>query len=407
MIPIAMLKDSFKFALGSIRHRRLRSWLTIIGIFIGIAAVISLISISQGMQEAIKSQFERMGTNKLIIMPGGGGMMGAMGGSTTGTLTNHDIDLIKQVRGVESVAGMLFKMAKVSFDDEVKYTFIIGLPTDPESAWVMENYKVEGRYLKEYDRYKVVVGYLFSEARFFKKEVRLGGRLYIEDQIFKVVGMVEELGNRYDDSQVYIPMDVARQLLNEPTEIGMIYAKVREGYDPSTVADRIEEAMRDDRDQKPGEEDFGVQTSEQLMQQIGIVLGIIQLVLVGIAGISLMVGGVGIMNTMYTSVLERTREIGIMKAIGAKNHDIITIFLIEAGTFGLIGGIVGCALGIALAKGVEIYASYAGFQMLKASVTPWLIILGLALAFVIGCLSGILPARTAARLKPVDALRYE
>jgi len=130
-------------------------------------------------------------------------------------------------------------------------------------------------------------------------------------------------------------------------------------------------------------------------------------VLIGIATISLLVGGIGIMNTMYTAVLERTREIGIMKAVGAKNQDIMLIFLLESGTLGLIGGTIGVVLGIGLAKGVEIMAEYGGFGLLKASMSPSLILGALAFSFVVGSISGLLPARRASQLQPVEALRYE
>jgi putative ABC transport system permease protein len=400
-----MISDYLSFVLKYIGQRRLRSWLTVIGIFIGIAAVISLISISQGMQEAISGQFQMLGTDKIIIMPGGGGGFGSMSGSSTGKLTDSDLDLIGKVRGVEDTAGMTYKQAKVSAGNEVKYTFVIGLPA--KADWVIGNLEINGRVFKEGDRYKAVVGDTLVQGGFFKKEIKSGSSIEIENQAFKVVGSVQKIGNRQDDSQIYIPFDTARDLFNEPDEIGMIYAKVQEGFDPTTVADRIESEMRDDRDLKKGEEDFSVQTAAQLADTMKNILGIIQTILVGIAGISLLVGGVGIMNTMYTSVLERTRDIGIMKAIGARNSDVLTIFLIESGLFGLTGGVIGCILGLGIAKGVEIYANYAGYSMLKASINPWLVLLGLGLAFGIGCLSGVLPAIQASKLKPADALRYE
>jgi len=400
-----MISDYLTFVLKYIRQRQLRSWLTVIGIFIGIAAVVSLISISQGMQEAISGQFNLLGTDKIMIMPGGGGGMMAMSGFSTGTLTDHDMDLIKKIRGAEDVAGMVYKQAKVSAGNEIKYTFIIGLPADAD--WVIGDLEIDGRVFKEGDRYKAVVGYLLPQGGLFEKEVKLGSSIEIEDQVFKVVGSVQKIGSKTDDTQIYIPLETARVLFNEPEEMGMIYVKVQEGFDPTTVADKIESEMRADRDLKKGEEDFSVQTAAQLADTMKNILGIIQTILVGIAGISLLVGGVGIMNTMYTSVLERTRDIGVMKAIGARNSDVLTIFLIESGVFGLTGGAVGCALGLGIAKGVEIYANYAGYAMLKASITPWLVLLGLGLAFGIGCLSGVLPAIQASKLKPADALRYE
>jgi len=401
-----MISDYFAFVIKYISQRRLRSWLTVIGIFIGIAAVVSLISISQGMQDAIQSQFEQLGTDKIIIMPGGGGMAGALSsGFTAGGLTDHDIDIIKKVRGVDAVSGMIYKQATIKFGREIKYTSVIG--ADPSAEWVFASFNVDGQRLKTGDRYKADIGYRFTTAQVFTKEVKIGSQLDINGQAFKVIGTVQEIGNRQDDSQIYIPIETARTVFNESNQVDMIYARVRNGYDPADVAKDIEDAMRKDRDLKKGEEDFSVQTTEQIASAVQNILGIIQAILVGIAGISLLVGGVGIMNTMYTSVLERTRDIGIMKAIGARNSNIMTIFLIESGFFGLIGGTVGCIFGLAIAKGVEIYAEFAGYPMLKASLSPWLVLLGLGLAFGIGCASGLLPAMQAAKLKPADSLRYE
>ena len=402
-----MISDYFAFVIKYISQRRLRSWLTVIGILIGIAAVVSLISISQGMQEAIQSQFEQLGTDKIIIMPGGGGMAGAFsgGGSSTSGLTDHDISVIKRVRGVDAVSGMIYKQATIKFGREIKYTSVIG--ADPAAEWVFSSFNVDGQRLKTGDRYKADIGYRFTTAQVFTKEVKMGSQLDINGQAFKVIGTVQEIGNRQDDSQIYIPIETARTLFNESNQVDMIYARVRKGYDPATVAKDIEAAMRKDRNLKKGEEDFSVQTTEQIAGAVQNILGIIQAILVGIAGISLLVGGVGIMNTMYTSVLERTRDIGIMKAIGARNSNILTIFLIESGLFGLIGGTAGCIFGLSIAKGVEIYAQFAGYSILKASMNPWLVLLGLGLAFGIGCASGILPAMQAAKLKPADALRYE
>jgi putative ABC transport system permease protein len=165
--------------------------------------------------------------------------------------------------------------------------------------------------------------------------------------------------------------------------------------------------MRKDRDLKRGNEDFNVQTFEQVLETFSVILGIVQLVVVGIATISLVVGGIGIMNTMYTSVLERTRQIGVMKAIGAKDSHILLIFLFEAGIIGLFGGTVGVILGTIAGKTVETAASIAGYSMLRVALTLKIALTGLLFAFFVGVLSGIAPARQASKLNPVEALRYE
>ena len=399
-----MIQNFALIALANIKHRKLRSFLTVIAIVIGIAAVISLISVSQGMQEAITGQFEKLGTNLIIVMPGGGGGFTSLAGFSANKLTDHDIDVIERVRGVEKTGGMVYSISKIEFGGETKYTFVIGM--DPEEDWIFEKFDVEGRRPEKGDTYKAVVGYRLASGQFFRREVRLGSRVEIQDKSFDVVGIVEEVGTKTDDEQVYIPLEIARELLNA-SQYDAIYVRVREGYSPSEVADEIRKDMRRDRDEKIGEEDFSVQSSEQLMQMMTNILGIVQVLLIGIAGISLLVGGIGIMNTMYTAVLERTREIGILKAIGARNSNVLTIFLLESGIIGLVGGVFGTLLGIGLAKIVEIVGSEMGFGLLKVSASPWLMLLGLTFAFIIGCASGVMPARRAAKLQPADALRYE
>jgi putative ABC transport system permease protein len=401
-----MIKDFFKFAINSVEHRKLRSWLTILGIVIGVAAVISLISISQGMQKAIEDQLGVLGTDSIIIMPGGG-FMSAGGGTTTAKLTDHDISLISGVSGVDRAFGMIYASARVSFKDETKTMSIIGMPTDPDSQWFIEKFEIQGRYQRETDRYDAVIGASYPKGDIFKKELKLGNNFKIENQTFKVVGILEEIGNRQDDSQIYIPLTIAQDIFNESDNYGLIYAQIKPSSNVTKVAESIKKEMRKDRDEKKGEEDFIVQTSEQLASTIGSILGIIGTILIGIASIALLVGSVGIMNTMYTSVLERTREIGIMKAVGAKNSDVMLIFLVESGFLGLIGGIIGVLLGIGMAKGAEMYAVYAGFPMLKAYITPQLIAAGLIFSFTMGAIAGFLPARQASKMKPADALRYE
>ena len=188
----------------------------------------------------------------------------------------------------------------------------------------------------------------------------------------------------------------------------MIIAKLKTGEEPSKVAENIEEDLRKYRNEEEGSENFQVSTSEELMASFAMILGVVQAVIVGIAAISLLVGAVGIMNTMYTSVVERTKEIGLMKAVGARNSDITLVFLFESGLLGLAGGVLGVLLGATFGKIAEIMAQQAlGSNTFAAAITPTLVLGALAFAFVIGTISGVLPARQASTLKPADALRYE
>jgi len=408
-----MLKDYIIYILRNFSHRKVRGWLTIIGILIGVAAVIALISVTQGMQTAINEQFSRLGTNKLMVTAGGGeGVMGMMGTAFAAKpLTKDDLETVKKSSGVDIATELMAKMGSIKFGDQTKYTFVIGMPVD-ETAKVfkdMQGFEAEvGRQLKDGDKYSANIGYLIGQPKgFFDKAVKSGNKIAIEGYEFKVVGIIKKLGNRGDDTQIYIPIDVAREVYNEQNKIDYIYVQTKPGVNVNDVAEEIKKDLRRFRDEKKGEETFQVQTFEQLIAQVNTILNIVGIVLVAISAISLVVGGVGIMNSMYTSVLERTHEIGVMKAIGARNSHILAIFMIESGLYGLVGGVVGVALGLGMAKAAEIAAISQGVDMFRASITPGLILGGLAFSFLIGCASGTAPARAAARMKPVDALRYE
>ena len=403
-----MMEDYVKTAYRDIKNRKKRSWLTMIGIIIGIAAVVSLISLGQGLKDGMNAEFEKMGADIIMIMPGSGfESMGSAGSS----LTKDDIEVIRKVRGVNVAGGMITKIAKVEYGNEMKYSWVTGLALDESKEIIdnMDSFNIEsGRDLKSGDTYKTIIGNSVASGDFFKTKVRAGDYVMINGKKFRVVGTLERIGNPDDDQAMMIPLETARDLFDEPDNLMVIMANIKPGFEASDVAENIKKAMRKDRDQKKGEEDFSVQTAEQLKETVTSILNLVQAVLIGIAGISLLVGGIGIMNTMYTSVIERTRDIGVMKAIGARNINIMWIFLIESGIIGLVGGAIGCAIGISISKSIEYMSSaQLGVDYLKASVAPELIFGALAFSFFVGMLSGTLPAVRAARLKPTDALRYE
>ncbi len=403
-----MIKDYFNFAFKSFKARKVRTYLTMLGIFIGVAAVVSLISIGQGLQGALTSTFESMGTDKIFVIPGLN-----FGMPTTGVteMDDDDVEVIEKTEGVEKTSSFIFRLIKVKYKEEVKYVWVNGLPVDRESLELIESIQtfnvVEGRDFKSGDKHKAIIGSMYAEGDVFSKGLRVRDKLEIEGKEFKIIGIMDPIGNPQDDSQVLIPIDAAREIFNEPNKVDYIMVKAKAGYDVEQVAEDIKKNLREHRDLDEGEEDFTVQASSQLIGSFGTVFKIVTIFLVGIACISLFVGGIGIMNTMYTSILERTNEIGVMKAIGAKNSNILLIFLIESGILGLVGGGVGVLLGVGLAELVEFSAASANLSLLKASF-PWYLVIGaLLFSFIIGVMSGVLPARAASKLKPVDALRYE
>jgi putative ABC transport system permease protein len=404
------MKDYFFLAFNNLKRRRLRSWLTMIGIFIGIAAVISLISLGQGLKDTISEQFEMMGANKLIVMPGSeDGLMGGM--ASADKLTQRDLEVIRKVKGVELATEVIYGSTLIGFKGEVKPSFVIGITTDDSSKILsdMEGFQIEkGRELESGDRYSVNIGYLIAQGDFFSKEVGLKDRISVKGQELRVTGIMEKIGNPQDDSQIYIPIETARELFEKEEEIDVVYVQAKKGFEPADVAEDIEKDLRKLRDEKEGEETFSVQTFEQILENFSDIFDVVQAVLVGIAAISLLVGGVGIMNTMYTSVLERTKEIGTMKAVGAKNSDILKIFLFESGLLGFVGGAIGIGIGIGLSKTAEYVATnFLGTDLLRASTSTGLILGALAFSFCIGTLSGVLPAMQAAKLRPAEALRHE
>ncbi|MEA3514285.1 MAG: ABC transporter permease [Nanoarchaeota archaeon] len=404
-----MIKDFFNHGWTNIRKRKLRSWLTMIGIFIGIAAVVSLISLGQGLQKYMDDEFEKLGRDKIMIMPKGAFGPMAEGAST---FTDKDIKAIKKVVGITDVTGMSYKFAKLEFNDVVRYYLAIGVPTDEQRTLFDElflSYDIEfGRNIKKGDKYKVVLGHYYYDRELFEKNVNLRDTIKVNDIEFKTVGFYEIIGNPGDDQQIYIPQDTLEEIYDIEDEYNMLIAKTSSAITPLKGAEKIEKALRKSRDVEEGQEDFSVQTTEELLETYNVILNIVNLVLIGIAAISLLVGGIGIMNTMYTAVIERTKEIGIMKAIGAKNSSIMTLFVIESGILGALGGAIGVAIGMAFSKSVEVIATAVLQTTLLQAYFPWYLIVGsLAFAFVVGTISGLLPARQAAHLKPVDALRYE
>jgi len=386
----------------------MRTWLTMIGIFIGITAVVSLISLGQGMQTSINAEFEKIGKNRIMITPGSGQFGPGGDKMFAGTMTEDDLKVVRKVKGVDIATATISKSGKVKFKDEVDFMSVWGYDTDQDAKALTERTAFldieEGRQLKKGDKYKAVIGHSIAYDN-FDKDVRIGDKLIIQDVEFKVVGIQKKAGTGVHDSLARIPIDIAREIFDEPEEISTVFALTELAAEPSKVAENIKKDLRRHRNVKEGDEDFSVQTAEQMIAQLNTILGVVTIFVVGIAAISLIVGGIGIMNTMYTTVLERTKEIGIMKSIGAKNSSVLLIFLFESGILGLAGGIVGVLLGLGIAKIGEIIAQQLGADIFHASFSPWLIFGSLAFAYFVGTLSGILPARQASKMNPVDALR--
>lgn len=400
-----MIRDYLLISIKGIRHRKLRAVLTILGIIIGIAAIVSLVSVSQGLESSISGQFEKMGSNRLFLTAKGSSLF-----SPETRLTQNDMDFLAKLPYFKWVNGFLYESAVVEFGREKKVAYIMGGPTkDLDKIWGDYDFNVEkGRMFSDNEKYSVVVGSLV-ENDMFDKKINVNNNIKIKNKDFKVIGILKSLGNPEDDNILYIPLESAREVFDKPKAVGYIDLVINPGFEVDDVAEKTGEELARFRGQKSRDKrewNFEIITPTQLLGQLGNVLLIVQVVLIGIASISLIVGSIGIMNSMFTSVMERTADIGIMKSVGAKRRDIMALFLVESGFLGLLGGVLGVALGMIIAKGVEIGAASAGFTILKVDVSPQLMLAGITIAVVISLIAGGIPASKASKMNAVDALRY-
>jgi len=416
------LKKSFQLALNIFFHSKLRSWLTIIGIVIGIGAVVAIVSISQGAQQQLEERLGSLGADILTISPGmqrargfGFGGEERSGGtitsSATKNLTARDIIVIKSIPNVKYVMGQVSGEADVVYlSKTAKNQRVSGVDI---SVWkdITTEKLSSGRFLTSGDIYSVVIGNRIATT-LFEKEVPINSKIIIEGKSFKVVGILQE------GSAIYMPITIARTILEDvgKEEFNSISVKIEDvDLANQTVTDITKKLMLSRGILQEKNRDFTVTNPAAMQETIQAMMSTMTLFLGAIAAISLIVGGIGIANTMFTSVLEKTRDIGIMKAIGAKNKNILLIFLLNSGLIGLVGGTGGVILGfftssvISSLGGIQTAGNRGPMGFLGGSsvVSMPLIIGALLFSVLIGMIAGAIPAYRASRLNPVDALRYE
>jgi len=396
------MNDYFKFAIKSIKNRRTRSILTVLGIIISITAIVALILLGDGLKGTINEQFESMGTNMIYVMP-----PGMMSGNvpTTELLSIDDVDYLESTPYFEYVTPMAYKPAeKIQYKNMGAYITLSAIPfenlDERMGDWDWE--LMSGEMPGEKQTNGVIIGYSIWEDTFDKK-IHVNTNILIGVEKFRVVGIMAKLGNQQDDNSIIMSFDKYREVYDQPRKVDAITLEVKKGFDVNAVADKIEFQL----ERRRGDENFEVVTMDQVIEQVNQVLGGITFLLSAIGFISLIVGAIGIMNSMFTNVLERTNEIGIMKSIGAQNKDILKIFLIESGLLGLIGGVIGAVSGQILTFYVADIINASGFLPINISINYSVLIGMIIFAICIGLLSGYLPAKRASSLKPVDALRYD
>jgi putative ABC transport system permease protein len=394
--------DTTIHALKNLRREGIRTFLTLIGVIIGIAAIVALLSVGQGLNQAVATQLSQLGSNTVYVIPGNpfsGGSFSKI------NITQSDLDKIKSISNVTDVIPMYMTPVNVTFGKDNYGATALGI--DPVEGKVFVDlgyYEVtDGQWLSKGDSSTILIGdKLATDA--FEKEINIRKILLLNGQQFKVGGIITQKiqGSEVGSSNlIMMSVDAIKKL--DPT-IGPAETWIRtsSASDVTGVADKLKTYF----DRKYGEKSVYVISSDQLLDQVNSIFGLITLFLVGIGSISIIVGGVGIMNAMVTSVVERTKEIGIMKALGASDFRVLAIFVLEAGFIGMIGGIIGIIIGYGLSILVAIIGAQSGFP-LEAAIN-WEITLGtLAFSMILGMVAGAIPAYRAARMDPIEALRFE
>jgi putative ABC transport system permease protein len=413
------LFESLAIAIRSLLANKLRSALTMLGIIIGVGAVIALMSVGRGAQAAITSTFEKMGTNVLYVMSTSveeGGMMAIQYGTMTPTLTLDDAKALEGVPSVTAIASVNENYVEVTAGGESKVAIIHGATPEYQQVY---NYSVaSGQFFSNRDiasrNTVVVLGSKVAED-LFGDDDPVGQMVKIKGKRFTVVGVFEPkggaiMGVSLDDVVVTPITTFQTRLFTQQTTRGedavqTVALQVASADAIDDVTAEVETILRHRHRIAAGEkDDFAVVSMEQMLGMFQQVLGIFTIVLGAIASVSLLVGGIGIMNIMLVSVTERTREIGVRKAVGAKRRDILIQFLLEAAMLSLVSG----GIGIVGGGGLSFLISKLEISgiTIHSVVSPDIVILAVSVSVFIGVASGIYPAMRAARLNPIDALRY-
>ena len=399
----------FVFAFRNLRKKGIRSWLTLLGIFIGVLAVVSLITLGSALKVAITSQFGA-GSTEVITVQAGGLQYGPPGSQVTKPLTVSDAEAISKLPSVEFAIGRNIVTGKLEYNNilGIGSAYSISEGYEREVYEILDDVKPEyGRLLKNGDYKKVVLGNNFydGDTNGFGRDIVPGKKVLINDIEFEVVGILKKKGSFIYDWTVFMYDNDLKQIDNYGDNVDLISVKVRDKDLIEKVQEDIEKLMRQRRNVDAGEEDFSVTTPASSLETVNSVLGAIQAFIIIIASISILVGSIGIVNTMSTSVIERKKEIGIMKAIGSRNSQVFLQFFVESGFLGLIGGTIGALFGILVGyAGTFGINSWLGTEI-QPTISLALIFFTLLGSFFIGAIAGIIPAMHAAKQNPVDALR--
>jgi len=403
-----MFRDNVKLAIKNLRNRFSRSLLTLLGISIGIMAIISLLALGEGMQQAITGELSSL--SDVVIVSTGGDVFSAFGGggSTGEYFTQRDIAVIERLQGVKDVSTQLSGYAVAEYNGKKTIVSLTGMEIGVMRLQYASQNLDAGEFLNEGDQNKIMIGYSIAHDT-FDADISVGGRIKINGEKFFVSGIFgkQGFGGVSSDSNLLMSTRDFQKLTGQ-SNISLIYLRVENVNDAESIASTIQNAINENH----GRKDFATATTmTSILETVQSITGLLQVVLVGIASIALVVASIGIMNTMLTSVMERTREIGIMKAIGATNLDIMSIFIFEGMLLSSVGGIIGIILGVFGSQGLTLILNNVMTMGPSMNLTPIItissVVLAVTVSLIVGVLSSLYPAWKAARMSPIEAVRYE
>lgn len=412
------INKCFKHAFNMVLHSKLRSWLTITGIVIGVAAVIAIVSIGAGMQQSMNAQLNALGGDIVTISPGferggGGGFDrgGGGGGGSSGpqavtkeiVLARSDLQALKGIPDIALIDTNIRGSVDIYYLGKKGKVSVTGVDQSIWSQITLTKIKT-GRMLDAADQNVIVVGGRLA-ATYFDQPLGINKMVMINGSAFRVVGILDDQGN-----SVYMPIQMAYQVIPEKTNgiYDTFVVKIKDENQLDATIIKIQDKLMTARHVTAKKMDFSVSSRKEMQQTRADTMNSMNTFLLAIAAVSLIVGSIGIANTMFTSVLEKTKEIGIMKAIGARNGDILFIFLFNAAFIGLVGGILGIILGTILSGYMPVLMGGLPLGRGGAAIVTFnSIAMALSVSVTVGILAGIIPAYQASKLRPVDALRYE
>jgi putative ABC transport system permease protein len=398
------ITDLLHLALSRLGTGKMRTALTMLGVIIGVASVVALVSVAQGATAGISTRLQSLGTNLLTVSPGftrTGATRGAAGSATT--LTVADATALSTLSGVQAIAPELTTNKLVLYGTQNETTRLIG--TTPGYTTVFAYDMWAGSFLNEAsidNNLRVAVIGATTADNLGLTETSIGQTIYVAGLPFELIGITQPKGGSTSaDDQVIIPLSTAHELFVGSNSVSAIGVSAASADQIDTVSAEVTTTLEQRHGITNGTDDFTIANQAQLLGTVSSVSDVLTLLLAGIASISLLVGGIGIMNIMLVSVRERTREIGIRKAIGARGRDILSQFLVEALALSLAGGLIGIAVGVAASFVIGIYGGW-GFIF-----NPLTVVVAVGFSLIVGVIFGVWPASQAARLDPVVALRYE